>query len=176
MVPWWVLLVHSGPSWERQNFTDLKETSTYIRKILPVHYEFLEGRKDEWLTTLWPITTSPLLNHAYLVCQHACMNDLKGIPNQIPNSYITIIIVIIIDVFKFYRKLHKTSQNCSQKIATSCDICFKCCFRHGFFLPHVMNFLWTKLALYLSCKNPNPNPNKSFIAMCSWIISCKENW
>jgi hypothetical protein len=104
MVPWWVL-VHSGPSWERQNFTYLKETSTYIRKILLVLYEFFR-RKEEWLTTLWAITTSPIFEHAYLVCQHASINDLKEIPDQIPISFITIIIVIIIDVFKFYQKLH----------------------------------------------------------------------
>lgn len=132
---------------------------------------FLEGRVAHNLVGHNNLTN---FEHAYLVCQHACMNDLKGIPNQIPNSYITIIIVIIIDVFKFYQKLHKTSQNCSQKIATSCDICFKCCFRHGFFLPHVMNFLWTKLGLYLSSKTPTPT--RAFIAMCSQIISCKENW
>jgi hypothetical protein len=94
-----------APLEERQNFTELKEISTYIRKILPL-YEFLEGRKEEWLTILWwflsclegrmthnfcgsfkelfsphakkwAITTSPLLNHAYLVCvcQHACMHE-----------------------------------------------------------------------------------------------------
>jgi hypothetical protein len=40
------------------------------------------------------------------VCQHASINDLKEIPDQIPISFITIIIVIIIDVFKFYQKLH----------------------------------------------------------------------
>lgn len=84
-------------------------------------FKELHGKK--WAIT----TTSPLLNMHYLVCQHACMNDIKEIPDQIPNSFIT-----IIDVFKFCQKLHKTSQNCSQKIATSCDICFECCFHHGF--------------------------------------------
>jgi len=29
-----------------KTFTELKETSAYIRKILPVLYEFLEGRKS----------------------------------------------------------------------------------------------------------------------------------
>jgi hypothetical protein len=33
---------------------------------------------------------------------------------------------------------------------------FECCFHHGFFLAHVMDFLWTKLALYLSSNTPTP--------------------